>query len=146
MVQNEFIFSPLLLQQCFLGWLKKKCFVWQDVHFQNVILAAILLPHLAKALCMASSLYQTKHTLWTYNIFVFHYFISGWNRICPSVQAPVECVRYVARNGLCASCVVMAGSQCQLTWIKWSSLWEEAGFWFTKSICCGLNLVLVQNF
>lgn len=62
MIQNEFIFSPLLLQQCFLGWLKKKCFVWQDVHFQNVILAAILLPHLAKALCMASSIPYTRQS------------------------------------------------------------------------------------
>lgn len=54
---SEFIFSLLLLQQCFLGWLMKKLLVWQDVHFQNMILAAILLPFLAKALCMASFLY-----------------------------------------------------------------------------------------
>ena len=115
MVQNEFIFSPLLLQQCFLGWLKKKCFVWQDVHFQNVIqdcsnIAASFSQSFVHGIF--DSLYQTKHTLWTYNIFVFHYFISVWNRICPSFQAPVECVRYVARNGLCASCVIMASSQC----------------------------------
>ena len=93
------------------------------------------------------SLYQTKHTLWTYNIFVFHYFISGWNRICPSFQAPVECVRYVARNGLCASCVIMASSQC-LIHESSEVVYEKKQVFDSPRVyvTCGLNTVFVQNF